>query len=71
VHGPLNLVKMLDFWRDVYGKNPRKISYRATSPIYVGEKYRILMDEEVDGRTEVRILDAGGKVGMKGVIEAF
>ncbi|RFU35107.1 hypothetical protein B7463_g1263, partial [Scytalidium lignicola] len=80
VHGPLNLVCMVDFWRDVVAGGqkdgvegmvfPRKISYRATSPIYAGEKYRIVMNEEdLDGGTDVKIVDAYGNVGMVGRIE--
>ncbi|CRK26599.1 hypothetical protein BN1708_014593 [Verticillium longisporum] len=43
VHGPLNLISMLDYWRDVHGKGqrPREIAYRALSPIYAGETYDI------------------------------
>ncbi|KAH8816230.1 hypothetical protein F5884DRAFT_818336 [Xylogone sp. PMI_703] len=80
VHGPLNLVSIVDFWRDVLGGGqndgvegmifPRKISYRATSPIYGGERYRIVMDEEdADGGADVRIVDSYGNVGMVGKIE--
>ncbi|PQE23158.1 mesaconyl-C4 hydratase protein [Rutstroemia sp. NJR-2017a BVV2] len=73
VHGPLNLIHVLDFWRDVVGKGsrPRKVEYRATSPFYVGETYRIVMAEEEDRRTEVRIVDGFGNVGMRGVVERF
>jgi hydroxyacyl-ACP dehydratase HTD2-like protein with hotdog domain len=64
---------MLDFWRDVVGKEsrPRKVEYRATSPFYVGETYRIVMAEEEERRTEVRIVDGFGNVGMRGVVERF
>ncbi|PQE21493.1 C6 transcription factor protein [Rutstroemia sp. NJR-2017a BBW] len=73
VHGPLNLIHMVDFWRDVVGKGsrPKKVEYRATSPLYVGETYRIVMEEEKDKRTEVRIVDGFGNVGMTGVVERF
>jgi hydroxyacyl-ACP dehydratase HTD2-like protein with hotdog domain len=72
VHGPLNLVNMVNLWRDVRGGNavPRKISYRATSPLYAGEKYRVVMDEEREKVTEVRIVDSYGKTGMVGQIES-
>jgi hydroxyacyl-ACP dehydratase HTD2-like protein with hotdog domain len=44
VHGPLNLINMLDYWRDhcsVDGGKVREISYRAVAPIYAGETYDI------------------------------
>lgn len=60
VHGPLNLLGMLDYWRDVHG--PRddqhdggvaEISYRALSPLYAGEDYFV--------RTEAARTSAEGK----------
>jgi hydroxyacyl-ACP dehydratase HTD2-like protein with hotdog domain len=75
VHGPLNLIHMVDFWRDVVGENesgqkwPKKVTYRATSPLYAGEKYRIVMDEEKGVFTDMRIVDSYGKVSMVGIIE--
>ncbi|KAG0651259.1 3-methylfumaryl-Hydratase [Hyphodiscus hymeniophilus] len=72
VHGPLNLINMVNFWRDVIGVNmlPKKITYRATSPLYANEKYRVVMSEEKDKVTEVNIIDSYGKVGMVGRIES-
>jgi len=72
VHGPLNLINMVDFWRDVNGIDavPKKITYRATSPLYAGEKYRIVMDEEQNKITEVKIVDSYGMVSMLGKIES-
>lgn len=63
---------MVNLWRDVRGGSafPKKITYRATSPLYAGEKYRVVMDEEKDKVTEVRIIDSYGKVGMLGQIES-
>ncbi|KAI1330243.1 hypothetical protein F5Y16DRAFT_363524 [Xylariaceae sp. FL0255] len=48
VHGPLNLINMLDYWRDVYGSGgcPHEIIYRAMSPLYSGETYQISGREE-------------------------
>jgi hydroxyacyl-ACP dehydratase HTD2-like protein with hotdog domain len=78
VHGPLNLVNMLDFWRDVSKDGsteavPKSISYRAMSPLYMGEPYRILLDKTADGRVgdgwKADIWDSYGKIGMKGTIE--
>ncbi|KAI0440581.1 hypothetical protein F4803DRAFT_526926 [Xylaria telfairii] len=44
VHGPLNLISMLDYWRDrcAAGKRViREIRYRAVAPVYAGETYEI------------------------------
>ncbi|KAI1336335.1 hypothetical protein F5Y15DRAFT_419121 [Xylariaceae sp. FL0016] len=43
VHGPLNLMNILDYWRDVHGagKDPHEITYRAVAPLYAGERYVI------------------------------
>ncbi|TVY41281.1 Mesaconyl-C(4)-CoA hydratase [Lachnellula subtilissima] len=73
VHGPLNLINIVDFWRDIRGGNatPKKITYRATSPLYAGERYRIVMDDEKDRITEAKIVDCYGNVGMVGRIESF
>lgn len=49
---------------------PRKITYRATSPLYAEERYRVLMDEEKDKISEVRIVDSYGKTSMVGQIES-
>jgi hydroxyacyl-ACP dehydratase HTD2-like protein with hotdog domain len=72
VHGPLNLINMVNFWRDVRGGSalPRKITYRATNPLYAGEKYRVVMNEETDTVAEVKIVDSYGKVAMVGQIES-
>jgi hypothetical protein len=64
---------MVDFWRDIRGGTtfPKKVVYRATSPLYVGERYRIVMYEENEKVTEVRIVDSYGKTGMTALIESF
>lgn len=73
VHGPLNLVNMLDMWRDEarggdLGAVPASISYRAMSPLYVGEQYRILLKN--DGKEwNTEIWDGFGKQSMKGHIK--
>jgi hypothetical protein len=58
VHGPLNLIGMMDFWRDTYGKHdgdaPQKISYRALSPLYAGDVYTMAM-KEGDGKVTVDV----------------
>ena len=73
VHGPLNLINMLDFWRDEKGQGgyatPKSIRYRATAPFYAGEKYRGLL-ETAHGKTSVNLWSSDGKgslrVGMMG-----
>ncbi|EPE35174.1 Thioesterase/thiol ester dehydrase-isomerase [Glarea lozoyensis ATCC 20868] len=69
VHGPLNLVHMVDLWRDMNGRWPRRVTYRNTKPVYVGERYRILMDEERGAGTECRLVDDFGGLGMVGRVE--
>jgi hydroxyacyl-ACP dehydratase HTD2-like protein with hotdog domain len=73
VHGPLNLLNIVNFWRDVRSSNavPRKITYRATGPLYATENYRAVMGEEKDKITEVKIVDAYGKTAMVGKIESI
>lgn len=76
VHGPLNLIHMVDLWRDMVGGGDeecvlKSVVYRATSPLYVGDPYRIVMDEERDRVCDVRIVDSYGSVGMVGKIERF
>lgn len=50
---------------------PKRIAYRATGPLYAGEKYRLILDREKDKITEARIVDNYGKVSMTGHIESF
>lgn len=79
VHGPLNLINILDFWRDTARKGddeavPRSIAYRAMSPLYLGEPYRILLErgdgkESKSGQWKADIWDSFGKQSMKGTIE--
>ena len=53
VHGPLNLLGMLDYWRDTcdapVGGPPARIEYRARSPLYAGDAYSI---QGAGGRAE-------------------
>ncbi|RAK97862.1 putative C6 transcription factor [Aspergillus ibericus CBS 121593] len=76
VHGPLNLISILDLWRDTRkgeGEDlvlPEKITYRATSPLYAEEEYRIVLDEEAgDGVGRVRIVAPGEVVAMRAEIQ--
>lgn len=76
VHGPLNLISILDLWRDTQSKKvadptlvvPRRISYRATSPLYAGDEYSVKLQEEED-RAMVQIIGMNGVVAMKADIE--
>ncbi|KAM7182675.1 hypothetical protein V8F33_014113 [Rhypophila sp. PSN 637] len=42
VHGPLNLIEMMNYWRDMHGQDgnlqPLEVSYRAISPLFVDEE---------------------------------
>jgi hydroxyacyl-ACP dehydratase HTD2-like protein with hotdog domain len=78
VHGPLNLILMVNFWRDIRRDGngeevwPKRVKYRATHPIYAGESYRICMEkEDRGGGTEMKIVDEYGNIGMVGRIERF
>jgi len=76
VHGPLNLITILDLWRDIRSKDaadptaiiPQRISYRATSPLYAGEEYRVVLQQEGDV-AKVQILAPGDVVAMKAEIQ--
>ncbi|KAG8527068.1 uncharacterized protein KY384_008497 [Bacidia gigantensis] len=78
VHGPLNLLLMLDLWRDGRARRedhvmvPKSIKYRATAPFYVGEKYRGLLEPTSEGKASVKLWgrdgDGGVRVGMIGEI---
>ncbi|KAL4973873.1 hypothetical protein BDW66DRAFT_96545 [Aspergillus desertorum] len=79
VHGPLNLIAILDFWRDLRNSAagadadanvflPDKISYRATSPLYAEDEYRIVLKKgegEDRKKSAVEIITPEGNVGMK------
>jgi hydroxyacyl-ACP dehydratase HTD2-like protein with hotdog domain len=70
VHGPLNMISILDFWRHSQGKqgtnHPARLDYRATSPLYVNEPYRILMDADAATKdvTDVQVVSDDGTVCM-------
>jgi hydroxyacyl-ACP dehydratase HTD2-like protein with hotdog domain len=79
VHGPLNLVNILDLWRDTARGGspealPKSIADRA---MYMGEPYRVLLKKDgVNGQAEAAakwnadIWDSYGKQSMKGTIYA-
>lgn len=67
VHGPLNLINMLDFWRDEQADDfmiPASIEYRATAPFYAGESYRALLEKRGQ-TTSVRLWGRDGKGGVR------
>lgn len=77
VHGPIGLMNILDFYRDINERGssetiiPKSISYRAQSPLYAGEKYRIILEKESDGgdgerpKWKAEIYDSFGRVAVK------
>ncbi|KAH6644298.1 hypothetical protein C7974DRAFT_301123 [Boeremia exigua] len=78
VHGPLNLINILDFWRDTAKSGsaeavPMSISYRAMSPLYMSEPYRILLgrgpQSGSNGEWNADVWDSYGKQSMKGTIK--
>lgn len=80
VHGPLNLISILDLWRDIQGKKgsvedssilaPQSISYRATSPLYAGDEYRVVLQEGEMGVSHVQIMGPGDVMAMKAEIRS-
>ncbi|KAH7249478.1 hypothetical protein B0J15DRAFT_400484 [Fusarium solani] len=75
VHGPLNLINLLNYWRDIHGngEGPRDIKYRAMSPLYAGETYSIRTDGVRDaegGKVWDVLVEKNGTVCMKSEISA-
>ncbi|UKZ76798.1 hypothetical protein TrVFT333_004510 [Trichoderma virens FT-333] len=73
VHGPLNVINLLDYWRDIHGSGtgPDEISYRAMSPVYAGEEYQIrTLDilEATDSKIFEVVAEKDGIVIMKASI---
>ncbi|RBR23980.1 uncharacterized protein FIESC28_03290 [Fusarium coffeatum] len=73
VHGPLNLINLLDYWRDIHGNGntPRDITYRALSPLYAGQAYNIRTEAVKDienGKTWDVLVERDGKTCMKSEI---
>ncbi|EFQ99992.1 hypothetical protein MGYG_03000 [Nannizzia gypsea CBS 118893] len=75
VHGPLNLISMLSFWRETRkddDKNPElivpeSIKYRATHPLYADEEYHIVLEDTLES-SKVIIYNFEGKVSMNAEI---
>ncbi|KAF4990202.1 hypothetical protein FGRMN_8623 [Fusarium graminum] len=73
VHGPLNLINLLDYWRDMHGNDriPKGITYRALSPLYAGQIYNIRTSSTRDTesvKTSDVLVEKDGKVCMKSEI---
>jgi hydroxyacyl-ACP dehydratase HTD2-like protein with hotdog domain len=73
VHGPLNVINLLDYWGDVHGEGtgPDEISYRAMSPVYGGEKYQIRtldIKETSSSRVYEVVAERDGAIIMKASI---
>lgn len=79
VHGPLNQISVLDLWRDemvAHGKPddgpvyPKELFYRATSPVYAGEAYRILMPADAPRMpaTDIQVVSNDGTVCMNATL---
>lgn len=73
VHGPLNVINLLDYWRDIHGQGagPDEISYRAMSPLYGGEEYQICtldVKETSSSRVFDVVAEKGGTVIMRASI---
>jgi len=66
VHGPLNLISMLDYWREMHGTSPAGITYRAMSPLYAGERYQILSKRtEGEAGHEIVVGKSDGTICIK------
>ncbi|KAK2057121.1 hypothetical protein LY76DRAFT_547115 [Colletotrichum caudatum] len=72
VHGPLNLINILDYWRDMYGQDGKQVlqvGYRAMSPVYAGDEYTIRTAcDDGDNNYEI-VVEKGSTVCMKGTIK--
>lgn len=76
----MNLISILDLWRDIRGKThateeapllaPQRISYRATSPLYAGDEYHVVLEDGEKGVSHVQIVGPGDVVAMKAEIHA-
>ncbi|EMT73365.1 hypothetical protein FOC4_g10004735 [Fusarium odoratissimum] len=75
VHGPLNLINLLDYWRDIHGngQTPGGITYRAMSPLYAGQTYNIRTSATKEAKGEKTwdvLVEKDGTVCMKSEITA-
>lgn len=77
VHGPLNLINMMDYWRDTQGKDghqwPKEVTYRALSPLFVQSPYGIAAGQLQHGdgnekNHEILVSSGDGIINMSGKI---
>ncbi|KAK4185722.1 mesaconyl-c(4)-CoA hydratase [Podospora australis] len=77
VHGPLNLINMMDYWRDVHshssfsGNPPTSVDYRALSPVYAGDEYTITtasLEAGQSGKKKTAYSKVGLVVEKRGVV---
>ncbi|TWU72318.1 hypothetical protein ED733_000642 [Metarhizium rileyi] len=66
VHGPLNMISILDYWSDIHGggTKPGILAYRAMSPLYAGETYTIRTTGMLDGIYKI-LVERDGVLCMK------
>lgn len=70
MHGPLNLINILDYWRDVHGNGqaPKEVGYRAMAPLYAGDQYQVhtaSLEDGADGNRYHILAEKDGVVCMK------
>lgn len=69
VHGPLNLINILNYWTDIHGagRGPKSVSYRAMSPLYAGDDYAIktVAPEETKEKVVEIVAEKDGVICMK------
>ncbi|KAF7552540.1 hypothetical protein G7Z17_g4273 [Cylindrodendrum hubeiense] len=73
VHGPLNLINLLNYWKNVHGngQGPSSITYRAMAPLYAGQTYQIRTADVRDtdnGKVWDVLVERDGVVCMKSEI---
>ncbi|KAK0671480.1 hypothetical protein QBC41DRAFT_386128 [Cercophora samala] len=75
VHGPLNLINLMDYWRDVHSQGgkvrAKGITYRALSPLYAGEEYTIGTERVMESEGGTRyglVVKRGEAVCMRGEV---
>jgi hydroxyacyl-ACP dehydratase HTD2-like protein with hotdog domain len=71
----MNMINIMDFWRDTRKEGesqiPASLTYRATSPVYAEEPYRIVLEPEGNGKVKANIYGLDGTVCMKGEIKVW
>jgi len=76
VHGPLNLIHILDMWRDFVkieqDMTPASIEYRALNAVYAEEDYNGSINKSPDNENiaDVLLTKSDGKTVMKATIVA-